>query len=156
MPTIEQKLEQLQSAPIAQLRLQWRTLFKSDPPKAFGPDLLRHSIAYKLQESTHGGYDSSTKQRLAQLMARTTGVSVGKLTLPRRIKPGSVLIREWKGETHKVIIRDLGFEYAGTAYPSLSEIARKITGTRWNGPRFFGMRSSVSVTPADNQIARRV
>lgn len=155
MPTKDDKLEQLQSAPIAQLRLQWRALFKSDPPKAYGPDLLRHSIAYKLHEAAHGGLNSSTKQRLAQLMAQTTSVNAGKLILPRRIKPGSVLVREWKGATHKVIIRDLGFEYAGKAYPSLSEIARKITGTRWNGPRFFGLRSSDSVTSADNQCARR-
>lgn len=155
MPTIEHKLEQLQSASIAQLRLQWRALFKSDPPKAFGPDLLRHSIAYKFQEAAHGGLNSSAKQRLAQLVAQLSSMNAGKLTLPRRIKPGSVLVREWKGATYKVTIRDLGFEYDGTAYPSLSEIARKITGTRWNGPRFFGLRSSDSVTSADSQVARR-
>lgn len=151
MPTIDDRLKQLQSAPIAQLRLQWRALFKFDPPKAFGPDLLRHSIAHKFQEATHGGLNNSAKKRLAQLVAQSSNMNAGKLNLPRRIKPGSVLVREWKGATHKVTIRDLGFEYAGKAYPSLSEIARKITGTRWNGPRFFGLRSA---DLTDNSNAR--
>jgi hypothetical protein len=65
----------------------------------------------------------------------------GKIVLPRRIKPGSVLVREWKGRTHRVMVLPDGFAYDGETYTNLSEIAVLITGTRWNGPRFFGLRS---------------
>jgi hypothetical protein len=60
---------------------------------------------------------------------------------PRRIKPGAVLVRDWKGQSHRVIVLDQGFGYHDKTYTSLSEIARAITGTRWNGPRFFGLRN---------------
>jgi hypothetical protein len=65
----------------------------------------------------------------------------GKIVLPRRIKPGSVLVREWKGKSHRVMVLAEGFAYDGETYSNLSEIAVLITGTRWNGPRFFGLRS---------------
>ena len=69
----------------------------------------------------------------------------GKLVLPRRIKPGAILVREWKGKSHRVTVLPDGFAYEGETFRSLSEIARRITGGRWNGPRFFGLR------PAGNE-----
>jgi hypothetical protein len=74
----------------------------------------------------------------------------GKIVLPRRIKPGSVLVREWKGKSHRVTVLADGFVYDGDTYSNLSEIAVLITGTRWNGPRFFGLRSK---TQASDEIA---
>jgi hypothetical protein len=139
-PGIEAELERLRSMPIVELRALWRAKFKSDPPKAFGPDLLRRSIAYKLQEDIYGGRDRATARLLQQLIAQYTKTP-GKIVLPTRIKPGAILVRQWKGQSHRVTVLEGGFAYQGKSYESLSEIARRITGTRWNGPRFFGLRT---------------
>jgi hypothetical protein len=137
---VEIELDRLRSMPIVELRALWRAKFKSDPRKAFGPDLLRRSLAYKIQENAYGGIDSTTARLLKQLMAQHTK-SPGKIALPRRLKPGVVLVREWKGQSHRVTVIQDGFVYDGKRYNSLSKIARLITGSRWNGPRFFGLRS---------------
>ena len=126
--------------PIAQLRTRWRAAFKSEPPKAFGPDLLRRSLAQKIQEDAYGGLPPATRKLLNQLIAQSAK-SNGKIIVPRRIKPGAVLVREWKGKSHRIAVVDVGFTFEGTPYSSLSEIARLITGARWNGPRFFGLRN---------------
>ena len=139
-PVIDAELEQIQSMPIIELRARWRAKFKSEPPKAFGPDLLRRSIAYKLQEEAYGGLDRATARLLKQLMAQYSKAP-GKIVMPRRIMPGAVLVRKWKGQAYRVTVLEDGFAYEGKPYESLSEIARLITGTRWNGPRFFGLRT---------------
>jgi hypothetical protein len=138
-PKVEAELDRLPSMPVVELRVRWRALFKSEPPKAFGPDLLRRSIAYRIQEAAYGGLDPATKRLLRQLKAQMRKTP-GKIVLPRRIKAGAVLVRRWKGESHRVMVLDEGFAYEGKTYESLSVIAREITGTRWNGPRFFGLR----------------
>jgi hypothetical protein len=137
---IEAEVERLRSMPIAELRALWRAKFKSEPPEVFGPDLLRRSIAYKIQEDAYGGFDRATARLLKQLMQQFAK-SNGRLVLPRQIKPGAVLIREWKGERHQVTVLEDGFSYRGKPHESLSQIARLITGTRWNGPKFFGLRA---------------
>jgi hypothetical protein len=126
--------------PIVELRALWRAKFKSDPPKAFGPDLLRRSIAYNIQEDAYGGLDRATTRLLKTLMVQFAK-SKGRILLPRRIKSGAILVRHWKGQSHRVTVLENGFAYQGKAYESLSEIARLITGTRWNGPKFFGLRA---------------
>jgi Protein of unknown function (DUF2924) len=137
---VEAELERLRSMPIVGLRTLWRAKFKSGPPKAFGPDLLRRSIGYKIQEDAYGGLDRATARMLKGLMAQfATGN--GRIVLPRRIKPGAILVRHWKGQSHRVTVLEGGFSYQGRPYESLSEIARLITGTRWNGPKFFGLRA---------------
>jgi hypothetical protein len=138
---IEAEVERLRSVPIIELRALWRAKFKSEPPQAFGPDLLRHSIAYKLQKDVYGGLDRRTARLIRQLMEQFTK-SNGRIVLPRRIKPGAILIREWKGERHQVTVLEDGFVYRDKPYESLSQIARFITGTRWNGPKFFGLRAA--------------
>jgi hypothetical protein len=136
---IEAEIERIRSMTIVELRALWRARFKSEPPEAFGPDLLRRSIAQKLQEDAYGGLDRATARLLSQLMAQSAKNS-GKIVVPRRIKPGAVLVREWKGKSHRITVTEDGFAFEGKPYDSLSEIARRITGTRWNGPRFFGLR----------------
>ena len=136
---IEAEIERIRSMTIVELRALWRARFKSEPPEAFGPDLLRRSIAQKLQEDAYGGLDRATARLLSQLMAQSAKNS-GKIVVPRRIKPGAVLVREWKGKSHRITVLEDGFAFEGKSYDSLSEIARMITGTRWNGPRFFGLR----------------
>jgi Protein of unknown function (DUF2924) len=140
-PVVEAELDRLVVMPIAQLRVRYREVFRGDPPKAFGPDLLRRSIAYRVQEKAYGGLSRSAQRLLDQMMKAFAAKPGGKIVLPRRIKPGSVLVREWKGKSHRVMVLADGFAYDGKTFGNLSEIAVLITGTRWNGPRFFGLRS---------------
>jgi hypothetical protein len=140
-PAVEAELDRLAVMPIAQLRVRYRELYRTDPPKAFGPDLLRRSIAHRIQEKTFGGLSRPAQRLLDQAIKAFAAKPNGKIVLPRRIKPGSVLVREWKGKTHRVMVLADGFAYDGKTFGNLSEIAVLITGTRWNGPRFFGLRS---------------
>jgi hypothetical protein len=137
---IEAEIDRLRSMPKAALRVRYRALFKSGPPKAFGPDLLRRSIAYRIQEQAYGGLDPATRRVLNNLMSQHAKSKDGRIVVPRRIKSGAVLVRIWKDQSHRVMVLEDGFAYAGKTYASLSEIARQITGARWNGPRFFGLR----------------
>jgi hypothetical protein len=139
-PAVEAELDRLAAMPIAQLRVRYREAYRSDPPKAFGPDLLRRSIAHRIQEKAYGGLSRSAQRLLDQMMKAFAAKPNGKIVLPRRIKPGSVLVREWKGKSHRVMVLAEGFAYDGKTFGNLSEIAVLITGTRWNGPRFFGLR----------------
>jgi len=140
-PAVEAELDRLPRTPIADLRKRHRELFRAEPPKAFGPDLLRRSIAHRIQEKAYGGLPASTRRLLDKLVKAAIAKPNGRLELPRRIKPGSELVRTWKGKTHRVTVMADGFAYDGEKYTSLSEIATEITGTKWNGPRFFGLRT---------------
>ena len=150
-PAVEAELERLPTTPIADLRKRYRELFRAEPPKAFGPDLLRRSIAHRIQERAYGGLSASSRRLLDQLVKAAMAKPNGRLELPRRIKPGSELVRTWNGETFRVMVMAEGFAYDGKTFPSLSEIATAITGTRWNGPRFFGLRSSSSRDSTDGK-----
>src|ERR1700704_4725472 len=140
-PAVEAELDRLAVMPIAELRVRYREVFRTEPPTAFGPDLLRRSIAHRIQEKAYGGLSRSAQRLLDQMMKAYAAKPNGKIVLPRRIKPGAVLVREWKGKSHRVTVLADGFVYDGDTYSNLSEIAVLITGTRWNGPRFFGLRS---------------
>ena len=139
-PRVETELELLAGMPIVQLRLRYRELFRTDPPKAFGPDLLRR-IAQQIQVKAYGGLPRPAQRQLEQLIKAYTAKPTGKLVLPPRIKPGSILVRNWKKKSYRVTVMADGFAYDGITYGNLSEIAVLITGTRWNGPRFFGLRT---------------
>ena len=153
-PAVEAELDRLAVMPIAQLRVRYREVFRADPPKAFGPDLLRRSIAHRIQEKAYGGLSRSTQRLLDQMMKAFSAKPNGKIVLPRRIKPGSVLVREWKGRSHRVMVLADGFAYDGDTYSNLSEIAGLITGTRWNGPRFFGLRSKTEESSKPTNAGR--
>src|SRR6266480_6045020 len=143
-PVVEAELDRLPTMPIAGLRKRYSELFRTGPPKAFGPDLLRRGIAHRIQERAYGGLAVSTRRLLDQLVKTAMAKPNGRLELPRRIKPGSELVRTWKGKTHRVMVMANGFAYGGTRFASLSEITQAITGTNWNGQRFFGLRSPLS------------
>jgi hypothetical protein len=140
-PALETELDRLPTAPIADLRKRYRELFRTELPKAFGPDLLRRSIAHRIQEKAYGGLPATTRRLLDQLVKAAMIKPNGRLELPRRIKPGSELVRTWKGRSYRVNVMAGGFAYGGKTFSNLSEIASEITGTRWNGLRFFGLRS---------------
>jgi hypothetical protein len=143
-PEVEAELERLPATPIVELRRRYRELFKNEPPKAFGPDLLRRSIAHRIQERAYGGLSASTRRLLDQLAKAATAKPDARLELPRRIKPGSELVRTWNRQTYRVTVLEKGFAYDGKTFAGLSEIATSITGTKWNGPRFFGLRATES------------
>ena len=132
---IEGEIDRIRSLGLEALRREWRRLSHSEPPR-ISRDLLVLALGYRLQEIAHGGLGKATRRKL-QTMAkvlRTTG-RVGP-TPSLDLKPGARLVREWRGRTHTVTVTEDGFEYAGTSYPSLTKIAKKITGAHWSGPRF--------------------
>lgn len=151
---LKTKLRLLETCGVEALRRQYQSLFGRSSPSAFGPDLLRRRIAQHLQEKAFGGLSPRAQRLLYDLLKSNEKNPLGPIQLPRRIKAGSVLVREWKGKAHRVTILDDGFIYDGETYASLSEIARSITGTRWNGPRFFGLRSTLNDTITAREIHR--
>ena len=99
-------------------------------------------LAYRLQEKAHGGLSTATRKRLRALAAKIEAEPEGDFLGTPGIKPGARLVREWRGVTHHVTVVEDGFVHEGQRYKSLSEIARLITGTRWSGPLFFGLKKT--------------
>ena len=123
---------------LAELRGEWQRLYGNDAPR-ISRDLLILGIAYRRQEIKHGGLGKATLRKLRTLAnsLRATG-RIGP-TPALKLKPGARLVRTWGGRTHTVTVTEEGFLYGGATYPSLTTIARKITGAHWSGPRFFGL-----------------
>ena len=127
-------------ASLGELRREWRRLYHDDPPR-ISRDLLVLGIAYRLQEIEHGGLGKATIRKLRTL-ARTLHATgrVGP-TPSLTLKPGARLVREWNGRTHVVLVGDdKVIRWNEREWRSLSEVARAITGTRWSGPAFFGLK----------------
>ena len=126
----------------AQLRIQWPRWFDQPPPAKLRKHFLAQALAYQMQVRTFGGLRASTRKRLYALAIGLKENSMTRLLPSPRLTPGTRLMREWRKETHEVIVEERGFAYRGRRYRSLSEIARTITGTRWSGPLFFGLKPS--------------
>lgn len=124
----------------AELRSAWRETFKEAAPQ-LSPDLLARAIAYRLQERQHGGLTSSVRLELARLTRLVARTGECRPANHISIKPGTRLVREWNGRALNVLVCDEGFELNGQHYASLTQIAYDVTGTRWSGPRFFGLKS---------------
>jgi hypothetical protein len=155
-PAVQSELEVVAAAPIAELRKRYVEAFRTQPPKAFGPDLLRRTIAYRLQKKAYGGLPKETERLLDQLVKAYLAKPFGRIELPRRIKPGSMLVRTWNKKVYRVMVQENGFAYDGKTFTSLSEIATLITGTKWNGPRFFGLRSKTKETETGSKRSGRL
>jgi Protein of unknown function (DUF2924) len=132
---IEAEVDHVRSLGIDALRKRWRLMFGATPPKGLTKNIIARMIAYRIQEEAFGGLDRETVKLLDRL---ARGEKPNELN--RRLKAGTVLVREYKGERHTVTVAPDGFLWRDTTYSSLSTIARTITGTAWNGPRFFGLR----------------
>jgi Protein of unknown function (DUF2924) len=137
LPAIEAEIERVRSLGLEALRTRWRTMFGAAPPAALTKDLIARMIAHRLQEEAFGGLDRATIKLLDGLAEGQNPGTEAK----RRLKAGTVLVREYQGKRHTVTVVPDGFVWQGTTYGSLSTIARAITGTAWGGPRFFGLRS---------------
>lgn len=110
------------------------------------------AIAHQLQVKFAGGQNAKLQKRLDQLVRKFRGEETNcHFEIPRRIKPGSEIVRTWKGKTYRVVVLAEGFQHAGQTYSSLSEVASDITGTNWNGPRFFGLRPKMNGAVANGQ-----
>ncbi|WP_300392868.1 DUF2924 domain-containing protein [Henriciella sp.] len=139
--TIIRKLASLQAMDIADLKREWRRLFDTDPP-AFNRKTLEARLAYRIQELAFGGLSKDTRRRLKDLGERVDGGDplIRHARVDNRPATGTQLIREWKGEDQVVTVTSTGYEWQGRPYKSLSAVARAITGTRWNGWVFFGLK----------------
>ena len=139
-PALAETLAGLDGLPKEELRDRWAELYGGEPPKRMAHDLLCRCIAYRIQEQALGGLRPATRRRLLKLAGQVEkGLEVPRPTV-RRVTSGARLFREWRGEMHRVTVLEDGFEYRDRRYRSLSVIARAITGTRWSGPLFFGLK----------------
>jgi hypothetical protein len=121
----------LENMDLQTLRFIWRTRYGSAPTMR-SPEILRLMLAWRIQAGAHGGVSVESRRAMRRRAGVPAGVALG---------PGSLLVREWKGQRHQVVAEGEGcFLYDGERYRSLSHVARRITGSRWNGPRFFGLR----------------
>ncbi|NGX97231.1 MAG: DUF2924 domain-containing protein [Candidatus Afipia apatlaquensis] len=149
---LERQLKEVARSFKSSLIDRYRQLFGRDPPKAFGPDLLRRSVAHRLQENAYGGLSKPAQRELNRLVRLMIARPDARLRIPRQVKTGTELVRDFRGKSHRVQIMQDGFLYDGKVYASLSEIARLITGTRWNGPRFFGLRRNAAEKVAETPV----
>ena len=130
---IEAEIDRLRSLGLDELRTLWRATFRSPPPLAFAKDLIARFLCCHIQEQAVGELDPDTAKHLDGLIRGDKA----RADRPRRLKPGTVLVREYQGDRHTVTVVPNGDVWHETTYASLSVIARAITGTAWNGPRFF-------------------
>jgi hypothetical protein len=137
-------LSRLPKLDIHELREEWRRLYKADVSPHLSRELLIRAVAYRMQEVALGGLRPEPERqlrRIAQQVKQTEGAAI---RLRPQLKPGTRLMREWQGQTYEVVVLDDGFSWQGMHYRSLSAIARKITGTAWSGPLFFGLKQNRS------------
>jgi Protein of unknown function (DUF2924) len=140
--TILARIAALKTLAVPDLKQKWRELFDTEPPP-YNRRFLESRLAYRIQELVYGGLKPETVERLRALGEQYDGGDIRKRKLKADTRPitGTQLIREWKGVEHRVTVRDEDFEYQGRPYKSLSAVARAITGTRWNGLIFFGLKN---------------
>ena len=136
---LEAEIAQLNDLGLAELRRVWKERV-GPPPALASTDLTRRWLSWELQAQTRGGFDATTRRRLRQLRKTSRADPPSTALSAIGPGPGSILTREWNGVTHRVMVLEKGFAWNGQNYDSLSEIAFRITGTRWSGPRFFGLR----------------
>jgi hypothetical protein len=146
--SIKSELARLADLERVQLRDLWRDLYGSDPPQQISQLLLSQAVAHRLQVKALGGLNFSSRRALVRA-AEESGSKLATTPAQQGIDTGSVLVRVWHGETHQVTTLKKGVQYRGKRYRSLSEVVREITGTRWSGPRFFGLKGA-----AKNRVAR--
>ena len=148
---VNSALADLENRSTPELRAEWRSLYRTNPPTRLSRDLLLRGIAFRWQERLQGGLTMATNRRLDALAAQLDGKAASAFAPSPVLKAGTRLVREWHGRAHAVIVLEDGFEYQGRRYASLSRIASLITGTRWSGPVFFGLkrRPATAAAPSD-------
>ena len=144
-PSLDDEIAHLRDLDLKGLRMRWKGIFRGLPPDHFLRHLLVGMLAYRMQAQAYGDLDAATIRLLKQIGSGGVNVDAVGLTADHEqrrasLKPGTILMREWNSQSHRVMVVDTGFAWNGKTYDSLSKIAFAITGTKWNGPRFFGLR----------------
>jgi hypothetical protein len=150
--SLDVEIAHLRGLDIKTLRARWQLSFGRDAPPQLSRRLLFAMVAYRLQAEVIGDLDTETIRFLNMIErspSKQAAVPLARAFEQRKrdLSPGTVLTREWGKRQHRVMVLDGGFAWKGRTYRSLSEIARAITGTQWNGPRFFGLRDKQQVEP---------
>jgi hypothetical protein len=136
---LEGEIAHLRGLDLLGLRARWRTSFGRQAPAHLPKHLLLRLLAYRIQADALGDADPATVRYLDRLGGSHANAST-PLPAEGAVRPGTLLVREWNGACHRVMALDEGFAWNGASFKSLSQVARAMTGTRWNGPRFFGLR----------------
>jgi hypothetical protein len=139
---VENEIAHLRGLDLDALRARWRSQTGRAAPSHLPKNLLLRVLAYRAQAAVFGDLDKATARLLDRIADEARSGKRVEVPVPDRvgIRPGTLLVREWEGVSHRVMVMAEGFAWNGSTYPSLSKVARAITGTRWNGPRFFGLR----------------
>jgi hypothetical protein len=146
---IDARITALDALTTVELQIEWRRLYRATPPTRLSRDLLVRGVAHKLQEQVYGGLSPGIRRRLRSLVEGPDKQNRSRAAPAITLKPGTKLVREWRGHVQTVNVLDDGFDYRGQHYRSLSQIARLITGVHWSGPLFFGLskrRQAVEAT----------
>ena len=135
-------LARLPKLGLRELRQQWRVLYKAEASPHLSRELLLRAVAYRMQEVALGGLRPQRQLQLRQFAQQLNESQEARIRPRPELKPGTRLVREWQGRTYEVVVLDDGLSWQGTSYRSLSALARKITGTAWSGPLFFGLKAN--------------
>ena len=146
-------LARLPELNFGELRQQWRTLYKAEASPHLSRELLVRAVAYRMQEVALGGLRPGRLRQLRQFAQQFKQTGQATRRARPELKPGTRLMREWHGRTYDVLVLDDGFFWQNTRYSSLSAIARKITGTAWSGPLFFGLKPNRPANRRSSQPA---
>ena len=143
--SVEDEIAHLRGLDLGGLRARWQSVFQRSAPTHLTRHLLFAVIAYRLQADRFGDLDHASKQVLDRAIAKEEGPAMSARLASfdqkrTELSPGTVLVREWDRQSQRVMVMADGFAWNGRTYDSLSMVAFAITGTRWNGPRFFGLR----------------
>jgi hypothetical protein len=139
--SLDIEIARMRGLDIGELRARWHTVFRRRAPPRLPRHLLFRILAYRLQADRLGESDADSRR----LLDRIGSGSSERINLPRtELRPGTLLTREWDGHLQRVMVLADGFTWNGKTYRSLSKVAFAITGSRWNGPRFFGLRDRPS------------
>jgi hypothetical protein len=131
----------LESLDLIQLRSRWKLLYEIEAPPHLSRDLLRRAVAYRMQENVLGGLKPTTRRLLGRVAEDARVHKPTNVVPTRKVGPSAILIREWGGTRHEVTVLENGAMFRGKHYRSLSQVARAITGSRWSGPLFFGLKT---------------
>jgi hypothetical protein len=141
MAELDDQLAALAAMSASEIKAEWERVFRQPAP-SFSTDLMGRALAYRLQERVHGGLPAATKRELTRIAKQLkAGKSIPSDTATS-LRPGTRLVREWRGKVHQVLVLDGAYLFEERRYSSLTRIARTITGANWSGPRFFGLKQA--------------
>ncbi len=137
--SLADELARLPSLDRAALTAVWQTVYSAEPPRNISQPLILRALAYRMQAHVLGGLKPSMQRHLIKIAEDANGARAVAMPFTQ-VKPGTRLLREWHGVSHEVTVLDDGVQYQGQRYRSLSQVAQKITGAKWSGPLFFGLK----------------